>query len=401
MRVLIDQSDYKLLNMGDVAMLQSCILRLSQQWPDAEMMIIARSAKDLAVYCPAALPVWRNSGQPLTRLLPARYQPIWQNLVPYLSGHIRLRQVQYSDPRTALQAVRASDVVVASGGGYFTDIWRWHATGVLGVLAMAQRLGKPTAMFGQGIGPIRQRMLQIQARAVLPRLALLGLREGCASPDLARSLGARPHAITVTGDDALEFVENSGTIVGQALGINMRVSSYAGIDAAQATNIGDMVAQVAMSLNAPLVGLPVSRHEIDTDVGAIHHLISRYPHENVIMPDINTPRDLITCIADCRTVITGSYHAALFGLAQGVPAVCLTKSSYYDGKFAGLKALFPESCSIVSIGLPNFADRLRNAIHQAWNLPDEMRMAARDAAMRQRDAGRAAYATFRTMVDKN
>ncbi len=50
MRILVDQSGYELLNMGDVAMLQSCVLRLSRQWPDAEIMVIARSPADLTPY---------------------------------------------------------------------------------------------------------------------------------------------------------------------------------------------------------------------------------------------------------------------------------------------------------------------------------------------------------------
>ena len=33
LRILVDQSGYELLSMGDVAMLQSCVQRLTQQWP--------------------------------------------------------------------------------------------------------------------------------------------------------------------------------------------------------------------------------------------------------------------------------------------------------------------------------------------------------------------------------
>jgi polysaccharide pyruvyl transferase WcaK-like protein len=57
-----------------------------------------------------------------------------------------------------MQAVRAADVVVAAGGDYVTDTFRGHRTGVLGPLSPAQRLGNPTAMFGQGVGPIGQRL---------------------------------------------------------------------------------------------------------------------------------------------------------------------------------------------------------------------------------------------------
>jgi colanic acid/amylovoran biosynthesis protein len=92
--------------------------------------------------------------------------------------------------------------------------------------------------------------------------------------------------------------------------------------------------------------------------------------------------------------VTGSYHAAVFGLAQGVPAVCLTRSRYYDAKFAGLQALFPEACSVVSLDESDFAGRLRAVIEQAWQLPGTVRAAARNAAAGQRAAGRDAYARF-------
>lgn len=47
-RILVDQSSYDLLNIGDVAMLQSCIARLWSQWPDAEIMVIAHEPVRLA-----------------------------------------------------------------------------------------------------------------------------------------------------------------------------------------------------------------------------------------------------------------------------------------------------------------------------------------------------------------
>lgn len=399
LRILVSHGDYELLNLGDVAMLQSCVLRLSQQWPDAEIMVIAQSATDLAAYCPEVILVRRTSGQQFTGILPPRYRPVWQSIVPYLSGRIRSGHALYSRPRTALQAVRAADVVVAAGGGYVTDVWRWHATGVFSVLSLAQRLGKPTAMFGQGVGPIRQRMLELQARAVLPKLTVLSLREDGRGRELALSLGARPHTVAVTGDDALELVENGIIPNGHALGINVRVSGYAGVDPASAVVIGDIVVQAAAALNVPLVALPVSRHETDADLGAIRDmLIPRNLH--AVLEDLKTPRDLISSAGSCRAIVTGSYHAAVFGLAQGVPAICITRSSYYDGKFAGLNALFPEACFVVSLGAPDFAARLRTAIHQAWNLPEPLRAAARTAATDQRDAGRAAYGQFRIAVEK-
>ena len=250
-------------------------------------------------------------------------------------------------------------------------------------------------MFGQGIGPLSHRVLRAQARAVLPRLTVLGLREDRIGRDLALSLGARDSAVMVTGDDALELIAESSHPDGQALGVNMRVSGYAGVDQSAAAAIGDLLLESAGAFQAPLVALPVSRYAVDADLDAIRALLRSGPgRADIVLRDLRDPEALAAAAASCRAIVTGSYHAAVFGLAQGVPAVCLTKSSYYDAKFAGLRALFPGICSVVSLDQPQCAARLRAAVHEAWHLPAAARAAARDAAARQRRAGHDAYAHF-------
>jgi colanic acid/amylovoran biosynthesis protein len=406
MRILVDQSGYDLLNLGDVAMLQSCVIRLRQLWPDAEIMVLCHAPERLASYCPGTIAIGRTYADlPFVRRLPRRprlaSEQAWKMVVPYFSDRLRTGHARPGHPRTAIQAVRAADLVVASGGGYVTDTWWWHAAGVLSLLSLAQRLGKPTALFGQGVGPIGQRALRMQARVVLPRLAVLGLRESRIGRDLALALGTPPGAVTVTGDDALELIPGTSAPDGQGLGISMRVSGYAGVDPAAAETVGDVVVQAAEAFRAPIVALPVSRYPVDGDLDAIRALLR--PERSgvgLVLNDLTTPEALVTAAAGCRVIVTGSYHAAVFGLAQGVPTICLTKSSYYDAKFAGLSALFPGACFVASLSQPDFAGWLRAAISEAWHLPASARAAARDAAARQRDAGREAYARFRVAVEK-
>ena len=45
---------------------------------------------------------------------------------------------------------------------------------------------------------------------------------------------------------------------------------------------------------------------------------------------------VIERVGECRVVVTGSYHGAVFALAQGIPVVALVKSPYYVNKMAGL-----------------------------------------------------------------
>ena len=419
-RILIDQSGYDLLNVGDVAMLQSCVIRLRRLWPGAEIMVVCHAPERLASYCPGTTAIGQTlAGLPFFRMLPRRprlaAEQAWKMAAPCFA---RSRAVRPPRPRTAIQAVRAADLVVASGGGYVTDTWWWHGAGVLSLLRLAQRLGKPTAMFGQGVGPISgrgrggSRALCRQARAVLPRLAVLGLREDQIGKNLAISLGVPSGAVAVTGDDALELIPEGSAVEGSAhggsaprggaLGVSMRVSPYAGVDQTAAEMVGDLVVQAAEAFRAPIVTLPVSRYPVDGDLDALRALL--HPERSgahIVLHDLATPDALITVAADCRVIVTGSYHAAVFGLARGVPAVCLTRSAYYDAKFAGLRTLFPGACLVVSLDQPDLAGRLGQAIDQAWHLPAQARDDARMAAAGQRQAGRQAYARFRDVVEKN
>jgi polysaccharide pyruvyl transferase WcaK-like protein len=429
MRILVDQSGYDLLNIGDVAMLQSCVTRLRGQWPAAEIMVIATAPERLAVYCPGTVAVGRTFADRRSfRLVPRKarlaLEQAWKIAGPYLAR--QHGRPSPGRPRTAVQAVRAADLVVASGGGYVTDTWWWHASGVLSLLSLAQRLGKPTAMFGQGVGPMKRRLLRAQSRAVLPRLVLLGLREDHTGRPLASSLGVAPATLALTGDDALEQGSHPGTAVpagapaagsapGHVLGVNLRVSGYAGVDRVAAASVASVIRAVAIELRADLLGLPVSRYPTATDAGALRELWPDQSRPGQTRPDqsrpvkspglavddLTTPEDLVMAVAQCRAVVTGSYHAALFSLAAGVPAVCLTKSSYYDAKFGGLAALFPGACRTVSLGGPQAAARLEAAVREAWQLPPAARAAAAATAAALCDAGRQAYAQFRLAVESD
>ncbi len=397
-RILVDQSGYELLNIGDVAMLQSCVLRLRRQWPEAEIMVITDEPARLASYCPGTIAISRTEIS-LLRFLPRKLllasEQAWKMGAPYFSSRLGRGRVMRSRPRTAIQAVQASDLVVASGGAYVTDTWWWHAAGVLSLLSLAQRLGKPTAMFGQGIGPIRQRALRVQAAAVLPKLKVISLREDRIGRGLALSLGVPAAALALSGDDALELMDDAPVATGSALGVCIRVAGYAGVESVTAAAAGGLVIEAAAEFGAPIVGLPVSRYAASADIASLRALRDCGQNRtDIVVKDITTPKDLILAAASCRAVVTGSYHAAVFALAQGVPAVCLTKSSYYEAKFGGLQALFPGACFVVPLDAADCEARLSDMVRQAWYLPASARAAAKDIAVRLREAGRAAYAKF-------
>jgi polysaccharide pyruvyl transferase WcaK-like protein len=408
-RILVDQSGYDMLNLGDVAMLQGCVARLRQQWPTAEIGVIAHAPERLQRHCPGTTAIQETFADlPGLRMCPrkARYasEQLWKIAGPLLCSRPPRSGRESDDtgpwPRTAIQAVHWADLVVASGGGYLTDTWWWHAAGVLSLLRLAHSQGKPTAMFGQGIGPLRDGALRSMACWVLPGLAALGLREEVTGRGLALSCGARRDVITITGDEAIEVIPDTAPADAGALGFSIRAADYSGIGSQTAATVGECIVAAAHELGAPIVGLPVSRYATTSDLAAISTCIGAgLASVDVALRDLSSPAELLSAAASCHAVVTGSYHAAVFSLAQGIPAVCLTKSHYYDAKFAGLNALFPDSCQVVSLSGHDPARRLRQAILTAWQLPASARYAARAAAAHQRVAGRSAYEGLRLHMD--
>ena len=73
-----------------------------------------------------------------------------------------------------------------------------------------------------------------------------------------------------------------------------------------------------------------------------------------------TPEAVIRQIQRCRLVITGSYHAAVFALAMGIPTIGLAKSTDYIDKFMGLSALFGEGCETVVLNEQNSIQEIRS-----------------------------------------
>jgi polysaccharide pyruvyl transferase WcaK-like protein len=398
MRILVDHSGYDLRNLGDVAMLQVCVSRLRQAHPKAGIDVVTTDAERLRLICPEARPIRSGllDGRAIGKLPSSAglaLEQMWKAAGPYL-----LRDTWSSAGQpTVLDAIGDADLVVAAGGGYLTDIWWWHAAGVLSVLAAAQRLGKPTAMVGQGLGPLTHPLVRRQAAAVLPRLIALGLREGVIGLPLARELGVPADVTTVTGDDALELaLPASPTAAPNRLGVNVRLTGYTNLDSAAVSSLGSVIRDLAEERDLLLTALPVSRHAMSDDLEGVRQLLDGVSPQRLDLDDLATPAALAAAAGSCQAVVTASYHAAVFALAAGVPAVCLTRSGYYDAKFNGLADLFPSATTVVPMAGPDLGERLRSALMSACDTSATDRAAARDSARAQVQRSRALYEDFLT-----
>ena len=418
MKILVEPSEYALLNAGDVAMVTTALRRLRSLWPDARIRVLTDTPDllpsdcDVSPMSPTGRWAWTSGG-----FFPwaSRFVTIPASLTEWeratrlmgrsvaesaVRARLRFRGI---DPRQLddfLEAVHEADLIVVCGMGGITDYFERYTSGLLESIRLGKQNGRSVvAMFSQGIGPLRNQGLRKQASEVLRKVDFLGLREGAASCALLAELGVDQGRVVVTGDDAIEMARQYAPPQrGDRVGINVRRSTYSHVDQKMAHRIALQVSTVAGDLKAPVVPLPMSSHAVEDDAATFTVM------EGVEQPghDLRGQEhlaDTLRRVQSCRVVVSGSYHAAVFALSQGIPTVCLTNSTYYDDKFIGLAQQFGVGADIVRLGSPSWEQELACAMHHAWNASEEVRHAMLAAADSQIEAGRRAYQRVFDLVE--
>lgn len=403
MRILVEPGSHHLLNVGDAAMLEVCVDRLRRLFPGARIEVATGAPERLRRLCPGAEPVpaegrYRWLGEldapdwEPRRGWPGRIARAASRLGPSagrraLRLESRLLRRESRPAAELVEAVSRADLLVMSGRGWVTDAFRTESLAALELLDAAIRAGVPTALMGQGIGPIVDLGLRSRAAEVLPGVGLIALREGRAGPALLGDLGVVPGRVAVTGDDAIETAHGlRPSRHGGAIGVSVRAAPYSGVGDAQIAHLRAALARSSARLGAALVSVPVSRHpaERDGDHGARLGAPAPVASEH--------PAAVVGLAGACRLVVTGSYHAGVFALSQGVPVVGLFATPYYRDKLAGLAHQFGTGCELVAVRGPTLDRRLERAITSAWEEAGGARGPLLDAAERQMAAAAQAYA---------
>jgi colanic acid/amylovoran biosynthesis protein len=415
MRILVDSCSYNCQNVGDLAMLTVAVSRLRELWPDASIDVITNAPALVARHCGDVNPVPVRGRRllleehllgPMRTFVPRsvqhrldRAEDRLRARAPRLfAASLRLKQVLRGRPAADafafLRAVDAADLVVVNGAGILTDAFKANALGILATLDLALSQGKPTALFGQGLGPIADPELRRRATEVLPRVRLICVRESRTSLPLLSSLGVDLSNVVVTGDDAIEMAFPSGarsrapSSGAPAIGINVRVAPYADVEQEMLSALGRAFEEATQVYHARMVPVPIAHHGGRMDVETLRQLLAGADDGGAAL---DTPRQVIDRIGECRVMITGSYHGAVFALAQGIPVVALARSQYYVDKMAGVAHQFGVGCEIVRLDEDDLPARLRAAIDRAWADADRLRAPLLGAAADQIQRGRDAY----------
>jgi polysaccharide pyruvyl transferase WcaK-like protein len=404
MRIVVEPSDFDLGNTGDIAMLHVAITRLAALWPHASIQVFSRDPDRFSAFCPDATPILFEEAR-----VHRRWQPVVEILRRSPALFALLRRVRPKNragarryPAEVVDAISRADLMVVSGMGGVTDAFRDYAIDLLERLDLALQAGIPVVMVGQGIGPLRDPALRAKAEAILPRIAFISLREGLAGYPLLRSLGVSSDRIMTTGDDAIEMAYSLRSArLGSGLGINLRLATYSAVDQQLVAEFRQVLQDVARLQEATLVSTPISYKRGEADADTIRQIMSGYEKRSEFAMDASKPFGVMDNIKNCRVVISGSYHGAVFALSQGIPTVGIANNEYYIDKFLGLADQFGKGCEIIILRDSDWRSKLAATLDRVWQSADEVRPQLLAAAARQVALSQAAYQKIYNLITFN
>ncbi|WP_282697762.1 polysaccharide pyruvyl transferase family protein [Streptomyces sp. CC208A] len=252
----------------------------------------------------------------------------------------------------AARLLKHADLVLATGGDLHTADYG-VSTPYLAVLDRAQKLGIPTAMIGQSVGPFTDPAEQAAFTATAQRLDLLTVRESTTLSYLTGHLALPEETVVLSADPAFLLEPSGPERAAQLL-------AAAGLDAAQEyvclapsrgvtryspitdTQHLDAITRLAATLwrvrRRPLVLVPHchdSREHNDDRLLArqIAHRLPGVP-VHVLDADGTGASDYKAVLGGAELAISERLHASIAALSSGTPAVALGHSPKFHGVLA-------------------------------------------------------------------
>lgn len=419
----LDSSIISFGNMGDISMLQSGLVRLRKNWPNASLNVLTDWPEILVRFCPEVVPIpavgrnlWVGEDILLGRFetfVPDRLKQVAiksrraaavrfpVGLKHFLKLGLRLqnRRAKGEALSTFSESIAAADLVVACGAGGFYDSCRGWNMNTLDVIEAAVQRRIPVAMFGQHFGPLTDPVVLSRAVNILPAVDLITLRGRCESKAFLESLGVDASRIEMTGDEAIELAYPARPQnLGAGLGVNFRLRTSAGTSDNDIEMLRPILQRFAKDHHVSLIPAPIAVDSSTCDYAAVKLLLQGFDDQTDGGAHLASPVEVIKQVGRCRVLVTCAYHAAVFALAQGIPVVALAKSSYFVEKFLGLRERFGLGLEIVHLDRPDAGETFRNLLDRSWTTAEDVRISLLDSAKAQMDSGWKAYNRLKQLV---
>jgi polysaccharide pyruvyl transferase CsaB len=318
-----------------------------------------------------------------------------------------VRAVHRDDLPAVAAAIRESGLMILGGGGLFEDYWEVPLQNVFtprsgglpfyaGFALLAAWQETPAMVYAVGAGPLRTEEGRRLTRTVFE------LADGATVRDpeslaLLADLGAAPvEGVEVTADPAFGLVPEEGERLEALLadlglapgerpvGVALRPWSFGADPGVWESEVAKGLDRFLEESGERLLFLPFQGEEDAAVHRRVHAALTARDRAILLEERIEkrlAPAELAGLLGRCGRVLAMRYHAALFALAAGTPAVALA----YDPKVRSLLT----SAGLADLALPPedwraeaVARALREARAPAAGFGAEMRCRAAKSAAR-------------------
>ncbi len=233
-------------------------------------------------------------------------------------------------PGAVFKAIKGCDTFVFGGGSLLQDTTSTRSLMYyLTVLRLAERLGKKTMIFANGIGPITSPKSRRKTAAAVEKATAVTLRDPKSAQEL-RDMGVRRKDLTVTADPAL-LLKPGKPEDGLKLLCGADVSGGFFTVALRhwkndvfLSTVGDACRKIKEGYNLTPVFISMQQ---DVDKSANEIAAERVPG-GIFVGGSVTPEELMALIGQSRFIIAMRLHALIFAANSGTPAIGIS----YDPK---------------------------------------------------------------------
>jgi polysaccharide pyruvyl transferase CsaB len=251
------------------------------------------------------------------------------------------------NPLQVIRALRESDGLISGGGSLLQDATSAKSIPYyLGVLKLAQWLGKPTFIYSQGIGPVNRRLFDGWIRSVFQRSKYISVRD-VESADLLAKMRLPRERITVVPDPVMGLPLRAGSAQGtgpkpgaapeadaagsapatlRTVGVSVRFWNQ---DHSELEALSRSLRELLAVRNVRLRFLPF---HLPSDEVASSYVIDRLGGDHAdrveMARGIAHPQDMLEQVAACDLLVGMRLHSLIYAASQFVPMVGIS----YDPK---------------------------------------------------------------------
>ncbi len=282
-----------------------------------------------------------------------------------------VRAIPRMKPAALLSAIRSSSGLISGGGSLLQDVTgNGSIPYYLGVVKLAQWLGKPTFIYSQGIGPVNRPLFQKLIASVFNRTDYISVRD-TDSASMLRQYGVRREVEVVPdpvmgmraeGEAASKLPECDADKDGVRREVEVVPDPVMGMraegevnsrlperdadkdgevpvigvsvrfwreDRADLQQIADLLSRIAEAHHAKLLFLPFHEpHDREASEWVIARMSSVAAARAEVAPPAPHPLTMLQQVAGCKVLLGMRLHALIYAASQRVPVAGIS----YDPK---------------------------------------------------------------------